>query len=57
MGSEEKKISLARKELYEVVFPKWYCLGRYNQTGCGMKCSKRTHLLCLKVSTFLRKAR
>lgn len=51
--SEQEKISLTRKELLEVRYPSWVCLGRYNQEGCDPKCSVSTFLFCRKVTLFL----
>lgn len=50
-----ERITLTPKELREVIRPKWDCFGRYDQKGCGLKCSKHTHLLCRKVTLFLRR--
>ena len=55
--SEVEKISLTRRQLQEVINPLWRCFGKYDQVGCGLECSKRTHVFCRKVTRFLKEAK
>ena len=50
----QEKISLTAEELRGAIYRKWACFARYGGIGCGLKCSRPTHLLCRKVTLFLR---
>ncbi len=51
----KEKIHLSAKELREVIYRKWACFARYGGPGCDLKCERSTHLLCRKVTLFLRR--